>query len=296
MENNVPKHLSSISLSERRRSEQELLAGSGEAGQSAAPARRSRTAGRAVDRSLERRRAAAEDEVDRLIAAAFRVIERTGHLEPKVSDILAEAGLSNQAFYRHFQGKHALLVAVLDDGIQSLANYLSARMSETTDPVEAVREWVLGMAAQAQDPVGAAASRPFALARGRLAESFPSEVAESERRVAAPLIDALARARDTGSMPSVQPEVEAEALYHLMMGWVEARLVEGRIPAASEVAQLQSFILAGLSRPVQFDAADNTANTVEAPTPSNPLEAIDGASLIRETSNTNHPDATGEDL
>ena len=67
----------------------------------AAPTR-ARAAEHAVDRSLARRRAAAEDEVARLIEAAFRVIERTGHLEPRVADILAEAGLSNPAFYRHF--------------------------------------------------------------------------------------------------------------------------------------------------------------------------------------------------
>ena len=89
----------------------------------------------AIDRSLEGRREAARQEIERLISAAFRVIERTGHLEPKVSEILAEAGLSNQAFYRHFAGKHALLVALLDEGIRGLADYLAARMAEAPDPI-----------------------------------------------------------------------------------------------------------------------------------------------------------------
>lgn len=207
--------------------------------------------GQAVDRSLEGRRATAQDEVERLVAAAFRVIERGGHLEPKVSDILAEAGLSNQAFYRHFRGKHALLVAVLDEGIRGLAEYLSERMAEAEDEVTAVRQWIRGMAAQAQDPNGAQASRPFALARGRLAEAFPAEVAGSEGQITAPLRDALERARGAGRLPAVHPDADAEALYHLMMGWVEARLVEGRIPDAAEVDRLEAFALAGLGRPVQ---------------------------------------------
>jgi AcrR family transcriptional regulator len=280
MENNVPNPFSSVSELKLSRPSKKVTAEPSEIQAGAGSARRSGTARRAVDRSLESRRAAAEDEVDRLISAAFRIIERTGHLEPKVSDILAEAGLSNQAFYRHFQGKHALLVAVLDDGIQSLADYLAARMTETKGPVEAVREWILGMAAQTQDPVGAAASRPFALARGRLAESFPAEVAESERRVTAPLRETLRQARDAGHMPCVVPEVEAEALYHLMMGWVEARLVEGRIPSSSEVTQLQAFILAGLARPTQTDSSAD--------------DQVDGASVVRDTRNPNDPDATGE--
>jgi AcrR family transcriptional regulator len=200
----------------------------------------------AIDRSLEGRREAARQEIERLVSAAFRVIERTGHLEPKVSEILAEAGLSNQAFYRHFAGKHALLVALLDEGIRGLADYLAARMAEAPDPITAIRAWIRGMAAQALDPSGARASRPFALARGRLAEAFPSEIAESEHRVTAPLRDALEQARASQTLPAVVPEADAESLYHLMMGWVEARLIEGRIPDAHEVERLESFALAGL--------------------------------------------------
>lgn len=240
MENNVPKAFTGIStLLCAPASEPGPLSGSGPG---------TGAVGSAVDRSLARRRAAAEDEVERLVSAAFRVIERTGHLEPKVSDILREAGLSNQAFYRHFRGKHELLVTVLDDGIRGLARYLEQRMAGVDDPVEAAREWIRGMAAQALDPSSARASRPFALSRGRLAESFPTEVAGSERLVAAPLLAALERGRTNGRMPEVDPDTESEALYHLMMGWVEARLIEGRRPADAEVEALEALALAGLTR------------------------------------------------
>ncbi len=251
MENNVPKGLTGFRA--------QPLGPVSEAG---AESGAGSAVGSAVDRSLARRRAAAQDEVERLVAAAFRVIERTGHLEPKVSDILREAGLSNQAFYRHFRGKHELLVTVLDEGIRGLARYLEQRMAGVEDPVEAAREWIRGMAAQALDPSGARASRPFALARGRLAESFPTEIAESERLVAAPLREALARGRVNRHMPEVDPETESEALYHLMMGWVEARLVEGRRPTGPEVEAIESLALAGLTR----GAADR----------------MDGASLVHD--------------
>ena len=251
MQNNVPERFTGVSAAPQAPAS-EL---GGAAGASAV--------GNAVDRSLARRRATAQDEVERLVAAAFRVIERTGHLEPKVSDILSDAGLSNQAFYRHFRGKHELLVTVLDDGIRRLAGYLDQRMSGVDDPVEAARAWIRGLAAQALDPTGARASRPFALARGRLAESFPTEVAESERLVAAPLRRALERGRASGRTPEVHPETESEALYHLMMGWVEARLVEGRRPSEAEVDALEAFALAGLTRGAQ--------------------RGLDGASLVHDT-------------
>jgi len=213
---------------------------------------------RAVDRSIEGRRVTARAEVERLVSAAFRVIERTGNLEPKVSDILAEAGLSNQAFYRHFRGKHELLVAVLDRGIRDLADYLTRRMDAAPTSTDAVREWIRGMAAQAQSAAGAQASRPFALARGRLAESFPEGVARSQALVTAPLESALERARAAGTMRAVEPGRDAEMLYHLMMGWVEARLVEAERPDRAEVARLESFVMAGLERDSATDGATDT--------------------------------------
>ena len=203
-----------------------------------------------VDRSLALRREAARGEVERLVQAGFAMIERSGGLDPKVSDILAEAGLSNQAFYRHFRSKHELLVAVLDEGIRGLADYLASRMAGAGDPVAAIREWVRGMAAQAQDPAGAQASRPFALARGRLAEAFPGEVGRSRAQLMAPLHRALAAALEAKLLPAVDPGQDAEALYHLMMGWIETRLVEGRIPEPAEVERLEAFVMSGLERAV----------------------------------------------
>lgn len=220
--------------------------------------------GQTVDRTLHGRRMAAQDEVERLVAAGFQVIERTGHLEPKVSDILAEAGLSNQAFYRHFRSKHELLVAVLDQGIRGLGRYLAGRVAEAASPSDAVREWIRGMAAQTQDPEGAQASRPFALSRGRLAEAFPAEIARSESQVTAPLRTALEAARADGSMPAVDAGPDAESLYHLMMGWVEARLVESRIPSDVEVARLEAFAMAGLQRPVDPAGSRNPSRSEEA--------------------------------
>jgi len=252
MENNVPNDFSGVSRLP-------YAENSGPARTAAAGTAVDQT----VDRSLEGRRAAAQSEVERLVSAGFRVIERTGHLEPKVSDILAEAGLSNQAFYRHFRSKHELLVAVLDEGIRGLGRYLAGRVAEAATPTDAVREWIRGMAAQAQDPSGAQASRPFALARGRLAEAFPAEVARSERQVTASLRDALHAARTDGSMPAVDADPDAEALYHLMMGWVEARLVEARIPSDHEVARLEAFAMAGLTRP--REASDLGPDLSEGP-------------------------------
>jgi AcrR family transcriptional regulator len=203
---------------------------------------------RAVERALGERRAAYADEVQRLLAATFALIERTGELEPRVGDIVREAGLSNQAFYRHFASKQALLVAVLDEGVRILAGYLAHRMRSAATPGERVREWLRGLLEQALSPAGARATRPFALARGRLAEAFPDEVAESERELTALVRDALRAAKATGELPDADPEGDAETLYHLAMGWLQARLAGAPAPERRDAERLVAFALGGLRR------------------------------------------------
>ena len=208
----------------------------------------SSSAGRAVERSLGARRDRYEREVSRLIAATLDLIGSSGEIEPRVSEIVARAGLSNQAFYKHFRSKHELLVAVLDAGIQQLADHLAECMAEHSDPVERVRAWLAGMLAQALRPKAVEATRPFALSRERLATGHPLEVAESERRLTALVYDALVAARDAGALANVDPERDAETLYHLAMGWMQSRLRDAGTADAEDAERLVSFAMHGLQR------------------------------------------------
>src|SRR5688572_12660528 len=93
----------------------------------------------AIQRTLARRVEAYEDEVQRLVDATYRVIARTASVDPTVRDILAEAGLSTQAFYRHFRSKDELLVVLLDDGRRRIVDYLAHRMDKATTPEDKLR-------------------------------------------------------------------------------------------------------------------------------------------------------------
>src|SRR4051794_27659711 len=73
-------------------------------------------AGRIAERSLAPRGAEYAAEIRRLLDAALTVIGRYGtDKRPRVADIVVEAGLSNDAFYRHFPSKDALVSAILED-------------------------------------------------------------------------------------------------------------------------------------------------------------------------------------
>ena len=130
-------------------------------------------------RSLAERHEAYATEIRTLLDAALTVMRRDETIEPRVSDIVATAGLSNQAFYRHFRGKDELLVALLDDGRQRLLATIERRMARAKGTTGRVRAWIDAVLAQARDPEAAAATRPFALNGDRLAVQFPGETSGS---------------------------------------------------------------------------------------------------------------------
>ena len=179
-------------------------------------------------------------EVRRLLDAAYAVMARTGDIDPRVGDIVKEAGLSNQAFYRHFAGKDALLVAVLDDGQRRLVETLERRMRRVEPGAPRVRAWIEGVLEQARNADAAENTRPFAINGVRLSDRFPAETAASFERLLAPLRDAIADAggdavRDTA------------AVREIAMGTMHRFLVERRTPSRADVEHVVRFSLAGLA-------------------------------------------------
>jgi AcrR family transcriptional regulator len=194
---------------------------------------------RSAARALSRRYEAYADEVRRLIDAGYAVMRRTESIDPRVSDIVREAGLSNQAFYRHFRGKDELLLAILDDGRRRLVGYLEHRLSRAVPGAGQVREWVEGVLEQARNREAAENTRPFAIDGARLADRFPDETARSRELLLRPLRDALVVAGGDADR-------DADAIYHLVMGSMNDALVHRTTPSQADVDHLVEFALTGI--------------------------------------------------
>ncbi|MCF2526932.1 TetR/AcrR family transcriptional regulator [Yinghuangia soli] len=206
----------------------------------------------AVRRPLAARWAVYAEEVSRLVEATYRVVERTGSLDPTVREILRESGLSNQAFYRHFRSKDELLVALLDDGRRRMAEYLRRRIAAADTAPGRVRAWIEGVLAQAADPVAAARTRPFLAHQDRLAEQFPAEQRSSTEAMLAPLVEVL---RETyPANPAVgthdDPVADALAVYRLTVACLHDHLRARTAPTPAETAHLVRFACRGLRIPV----------------------------------------------
>jgi AcrR family transcriptional regulator len=201
---------------------------------------------RTVDRTVAGRYAAAAQEVDNLVEATYRVIERAGSVDPKIREILTEAGVSTQVFYRHFQSKDELMLVLLDDGRRRLATYLEHQMGKADDPLSQVRAWVVGTLAQARDPKAAARTRPFARSLGHLQEQYPGEHRESVEVLVGLLRRAIEQAADAGVATSASPAHDATLIYLMTQSLMDRHLREMTTPSKAEVARTADFALRGI--------------------------------------------------
>ncbi len=203
---------------------------------------------RAVARSLSGRMAAATQEVEQLVEATYRIVSREGTVDPRVRDILLEAGLSTQAFYRHFKSKDDLLLVLLDDGRRRLADYLGHRMGKARTPEGQLRAWISGMLAQAANPEAAERTRPFLVGLPRLREAFPAEHAESEAVLIGLLTDVITAGVADKAFASADPARDALAIYRLTLASMEAHLFARTTPSKAEIAHLVDFALRAIRR------------------------------------------------
>lgn len=206
-------------------------------------------ADRAIERTVAGRRAEYGAEMRRIVDHTFVLIERTGSLDPSIREILAESGLSTQAFYRYFSSKDELMLALLDEGRRQLVDSLERRMARATSPADQVRAWIEGVLAQASNSAVAARTRPWALSEQRLAELFPREHMASVELLVDLLRPPIGRLRgnDSSDRPRAEGD-EATLVYQLTFAVLRAHLVARTGADSNEVDTLVAFCLRGAGR------------------------------------------------
>jgi AcrR family transcriptional regulator len=185
----------------------------------------------AVERALDPRQREAIEEVERILDAALVVMERVAPAPPRVSEIVAQAGTSNAAFYRYFSGKDDLILAVMERGVGLVASYLEHEMATEPTPLAAVARWIEGALAQVSDPHLTRMSRA---AISQLTAHKDSEITEPLRQLLLQQIMAVGCA---------DPQQAADAVFAAVIGTLRRHVAAASQPAPDEVEYLVSFCL-----------------------------------------------------
>ncbi|MFA5884814.1 MAG: TetR/AcrR family transcriptional regulator [Acidimicrobiia bacterium] len=203
--------------------------------QNAVPRPPDDVATRVARRTFDKRGPDYAGEVRRLLDAGLEVMRACGTTSrARVADIVAAAGLSNDAFYRHFPSKDALVAAILEDGNERLGLYVAHQMSKSSSPEDQVRRWVEGVMAQADEEIAATTLAVLWNASGGL----PGASVSTADPIAAPLHEPFA------ALGSVAPELDAALVAHATVGRLAEHLFAGTRPDVAEIEHLVAFCLA----------------------------------------------------
>ncbi|HEX5945135.1 MAG TPA: TetR/AcrR family transcriptional regulator [Acidimicrobiales bacterium] len=192
----------------------------------------SRIAARTASR---RRRPDYAAEVRALLDAARTVIASTG--KARVADIIAEAGLSNDAFYRHFPSKDALVAALTEEGTERVAASLARKMAQEPTPADQVRCWLDGIL---ERTTGDSAMQTLTLLNA--SSNFNTAIPTGAHEVARLPFARLLHGPFT-DLGSADPVLDAELVTHAVTNRVAGHLWTGTTPSEHERERLLTFCL-----------------------------------------------------
>lgn len=177
---------------------------------------------RAVDRSaaVQRSRTRIANQVRLMLDAARRLIREKEDFTTQ--ELVAEAGVALQTFYRYFASKDELLLALIGDAMAEACEGWAVAAAEIPDPLDRLRYFITAPLQQFHgDSAEAAGMRFIVTARWHLHRIFPTELAEVEQ----PFVDLLraevVSAAESGLLHPRNPEWDAwfivellRAIYH----------------------------------------------------------------------------------
>jgi AcrR family transcriptional regulator len=178
-------------------------------------------------------------EVRRLLDAGLEVMRACGtSSRPRVADIVTAAGLSNEAFYRHFASKDLLVAALFEDGAERLTSYLAHQMAKEPTPEGQLRRWVEGILSQADDDEVAATTLAVMWNAGSVGAELESGPPSTTAPLAALVRDPLER------LGSRRPDLDATLVAHAVVGRLTDHLWSRTRPPSDDTDHLVAFCLA----------------------------------------------------
>lgn len=209
-------------------------------------------ADRIARQTLAQRGATYAEEVRRLLDAALEVMSRRGTTSrPRVADIVAAAGLSNDAFYRHFKSKESLVAALVEDGAVRLGGYLAHQMAKEPTPEGKVRRWVEGVLTQTDEKI-AATTLAVLWNGGSVGEGLAAGRHPGSASLAVLLRDPFA------ALGSPAPDFDATLVAHAVLGKLSDYLWSRTRPTRAETDRIVAFCLAVATGPARAALTEET--------------------------------------
>ncbi|MFD9961706.1 TetR/AcrR family transcriptional regulator [Amycolatopsis sp. NPDC058986] len=154
---------------------------------------------------------------DRVLDAALRVLARRGTRAATMDDIAAESKVSRATLFRRYAGKDQLFERALAREVNRLLTDLADRFTIVTDPVDQV---VLAFGAGTRLTEHILFHNADHAHRADLIHALtqgdPSPIMLAHKAIRTN----IAKAQASGTIPPGDPDTQADALIHLMIGYL----------------------------------------------------------------------------
>lgn len=172
-----------------------------------------------------------------IIDAAYRVLAASDGASVPVGDILAEAGLSTRAFYRHFGSKDDLVLAMFRRDTDRVMAELQSAIASAPTPGDALRRFVDGTLRLAADRRRRQRVLVMTSEQAMRARGYAAERARSQAAQEAVVALVLEQGRDSGAFPwSNDPGADARAICALVRQAFDEQIAGAANVSAQESA------------------------------------------------------------
>src|SRR5512145_3002465 len=206
---------------------------------------------RAVSKSLRAAQTRAEQRVQRLLDAAFGLIDERGTSDFTIQEVVDRSKQSLRGFYQYFDGKDELLFALLEETIRESLEDLRGAVESESAPLDRLRAFTIRLHEWCE-PLGTRRKRgahnrlPMSEFSLQLALRDPERVAAVMAPISRMLIELVDAATAAGAIQATETRRTALLIQQTVMyGWLMNRLVQS--PRARVTAEdAWEFCLHGL--------------------------------------------------
>jgi AcrR family transcriptional regulator len=187
---------------------------------------------------ISKPRSAADGERTQLLAAARQVLDRSGWWGFKVESVLKQAQLSTRSFYRHFEKKTDLVLALLELELGGAAVHLRRVTATDADPADRVRAFIGATIDMAYREDLAKPSSLFAAHWRELLPEYPDAINDCINLMIAPLVDAIRDGVAAGVFTTPDPDADAWAVFYLVASMTADQAALGGSTPRAEVEHI----------------------------------------------------------
>jgi AcrR family transcriptional regulator len=203
-----------------------------------------------------------QDEVSRILCAAWAVLERSRFRSLKIRQVLIASNTSASNFYRHFRSKSHLLLALLEDEIARSDAQLGEKIDAAGSTDDRLRVWLAYNIRTIYHDHRAERARLFL--DPALLEELPDQVRRLHWVMGNRLTEVIRGGMEEGSFRAGDPAADAAMVQNLMRG-LFANGLSGQLgmPEEQTLTMAADFVLRALretpTAPVRHDAASESA-------------------------------------